>query len=391
MNNIIIEKKWMIPSLPFVWGPLESSSNGVDLPDELPFSLGVNPETGCLIQRPNNLVRYALSIAYSKGSTLSGLMDDDGIGKGYADDFINFIEKSSQELKLDDLKVLEIGCGNGYLLKCLADKGADVLGIEPGDHAQIGSKKWGVPIIQDNFPSSTINEKFDLILTFAVLEHIENPVEFLSLIKNNLSDDGILIIAVPDEGPYINSGDVSTLFHEHWSYFDKNTLLSTVRLAGYMDLKCELSGYGGSIFCSMKKSDANFELSIDDVQSAKTLANDYIDQSRKHVETFNIYVNEIYSKGETLAIYVPGRAVNALSIGNTEIGTTRFIDDNPLLVNTYFPGFDIPIENRESLISRPTDNVIIMSRTFGDKLAMELKAQMPSHVDIITIDCLLSS
>jgi len=214
-------KNWHIPSLPFVWSPLKVPTNGGDLPDRLPFSLGVEPTTGCVIQLSDEEVKSALSKAYLKGSVLSGLMDDEGIGRVYAEDFLMFIEKSVPNNKLANTKVLEIGFGNGYLLKCLYEKGAEVLRIEPGNHGQNGAERWQVPIIQDSFPSKSVSEKFDLVIAFAVLEHFENPVKFLSLIMASLSDDGIVIMAVPDEGPYIDSGDASTLFHEHWSYFAK--------------------------------------------------------------------------------------------------------------------------------------------------------------------------
>ena len=32
---------WLIPSLPFVWSPLVQPTNGGDIPDTLPFELGV--------------------------------------------------------------------------------------------------------------------------------------------------------------------------------------------------------------------------------------------------------------------------------------------------------------------------------------------------------------
>jgi SAM-dependent methyltransferase len=390
MKESITLNKWVVSSLPFVWGPLDLPVNGLGLPDALPFCLGVEPDSGCVIQLHDESVKSALSKAYLEGSVLTSNMDDQGIGRNYADDFITFIEKVAPQAELTNLKVLEIGCGNGYLLKCLSEKGVDVLGIEPGNHGQVGAKKWGVPIVQDTFPSHSVDQKFDLVIAFGVLEHVENPVEFLSLIANNLSSTGTVIMAVPDAGPCIVSGDVSTLFHEHWSYFDQNTLFNTVKLAGYSNLKCELSGYGGSIYCAMKKNIINDELSSDEVQLAIIRANNFIDQARKHVKTLSNYIKDIQDKGETLAVYVPGRVINALSIADIAFDHIRFIDDNPVLLGTYFPGINIRIESRQELLASPTDNVIIMSRTFGSKLAAELKSEMKSQTNIVTIDHVLT-
>lgn len=59
------------------------------------------------------------------------MMDDNGIGKLYADDFIKYIH---EEENIAGKKILEIGCGTGYLLYELQKEGAEVLGIEPGTY-----------------------------------------------------------------------------------------------------------------------------------------------------------------------------------------------------------------------------------------------------------------
>lgn len=252
--------RWYIESIPFVWSPLTSPSNGNAIPDRLPFVLTVDEETGLLAQESSRVVGEALDTAYVKGSFLSGLMDESGIGRNYADDFLAYILRSVDCPDLSGMRILEIGCGNGYLLKRLSELGAEVIGIEPGEHGQSVSSGWGVQIIQGYYPSDEVVGAFDLIISFAVLEHIEAPVAFLKQIKASLKDGGKVIIGVPDESEYINNGDVSTLFHEHWSYFDSQTLSCSVRLAGYRDLTIERSDFGGSLYCTMQSVDENLSL-----------------------------------------------------------------------------------------------------------------------------------
>jgi hypothetical protein len=380
---------WVIPSLPFVWRPLLRSTNDDGLPDYLPFELGMDSNTGCVIQKPNELVTSALADAYAKGSILSGLMDEDGIGQQYAEDFLAFIYRAISRQNLSDLKVLEIGCGNGYLLKRMRDSGAEVLGVEPGEHGQSGSEKWGVPIVHGTFPTPEIEGLFDLVVAFAVLEHIENPQTFLSQIKANLKPNGIVVIAVPDEGPYIDNGDISTLFHEHWSFFDEITLLTTSQLAGYNTILSTVSGFGGSIYCAMKTAG---EISMPQpkiVAASFGRAQNYIKGAHKNCDKFASYCRGILEKNRTLGIYVPGRAVNALAVSNLPLENIRFFDDNPLLAGTYFPGIDIPVESRNLLLSKPTDHVLIMSRTFGKKLAKELRRDLPRNTVVEMISEIL--
>ncbi len=58
-----------------------------------------------------------------------------------------------------------------------------------------------------------------------------------------------------------------------------------------------------------------------------------------------------------------------------------FFYDNKLLHGTYFLGLDISIEPRESLISRPPDRVLTMSRTFGRKITgVDLSTDQPIEI-----------
>ena len=81
-----------------------------------------------------------------------------------------------------------------------------------------------------------------------------------------------------------------------------------------------------------------------------------------------------------MGIYVPARAINALSIIREEIDLKgiRFFDDNPALRDTYFPGLNVPIEPAERLMEKPTDRILIMSRSFGKRIA--------KHIMSLTID-----
>jgi SAM-dependent methyltransferase len=380
---------WSIKSIPFVWSPLDTPKNGTGIPDTLPFELGVDLKTGRVLQLANDDVKSALVTAYEKGSALSGLMDDNGIGKNYAEDFLSFIFRSISKTDLSGLNVLEIGCGNGYLLKRLKDAGAEVLGVEPGNHGQQGAKKWHVPVIKGVFPNKSIQSRFDLIIAFAVLEHVENPSNFLASISKYLKPNGKIIIAVPDERPYIDNGDISTLFHEHWSFFDDVTLSNTVKMAGYMEMLSEVSSYGGSLYCAMSITQNPIELQPENVSSAVQRARNYIVRSQDNNIKFEAYCKSIAKKNETLAIYVPGRAVNALAISGTSLTNIRFIDDNPLLLGKYFPGINIPIEDRASLSANPTNNILVMSRTFGAKLVGDLKQAMPTNTNVHSISEIL--
>ncbi len=384
MRDISMLFHWDIGKLPFIWGPLSQPTNQEGMPDTLPFELGLDNKTGLMIQIPNDVVSSALSFVYSKGSTITGMMENKGIGKQYADDFLKFIYDVMKTERLDGLKILEIGCGTGYLLYRLQQIGAKCLGIEPGKHGQNGAEQYDVRVVHDFFPSKEVNDEFDIIIFYAVLEHIDNPFDFLILLKSYIKPNGIIVLAVPDCEPYIEAGDISFLLHEHWNYFTGQTLRNTLVSAGASKINIWKSGFGGALYASTKLTsgiaEADTEASSSEIENALV----FKERSKEITKKLSSFVRQIQNKEKTLAVYVPGRAVNALTISGVNLSHCRFFDDNSLLHGTYFPGISIPIEPRQNLINSPTDCVMIMSHSFGDRIAQELKSVLPSTTDIKT-------
>lgn len=384
MKNELTSVFWEVGMLPFVWKPLPRPTNGNGMPDALPFRLVMDEETGRLMQASNAAVSAALSVAYSQGSMLTGMMDKAGIGQQYAHDFLAFLKRALKRETFHGMRVLEIGCGTGYFLYTLQQHGAECLGVEPGNHGQEGARRFGVKIIQDFFPSPMIRGTFDLIILYAVLEHVENPCDFLLSVRAHTTSNSIIALSVPDCEPYIDTGDISMLCHEHWSYFSTQTLRDSLLSVNASDIHIEKSGFGGSLYAIALLTPAIGARRLDTVclETDRFLA--FKKRAEGSTNKLTSLVSQIQRDARSLAIYVPARAINSLVLSRVDLSHCGFFDDNPLLHGTYFPGIDIPIEPRRVLHESPTDVVLIMSRSFGEKIAEELGSVLPSS-SLITI------
>ncbi|MCL0107951.1 class I SAM-dependent methyltransferase [Peptococcaceae bacterium] len=100
-------------------------------------------------------------------------------------------------------KVLEIGSGKGAFAKYLNKN--EYVGIDFSKKAKEMAKKEGILIenktieefAQENF------EKFDVVCSFHVLEHVSNPKSFIEASLKVLKKRGKMIIAVPNEDSFI--------------------------------------------------------------------------------------------------------------------------------------------------------------------------------------------
>ncbi len=98
-------------------------------------------------------------------------------------------------------KMLDIGCGSGYLLKAYKEAGWDISGVDFSDlmvgkaNAMLG----GAYCVKGNAERPIFSSQgFDLITVSQVLEHLENPLEALLNWRNLLRNDGKIIVAVPN-------------------------------------------------------------------------------------------------------------------------------------------------------------------------------------------------
>jgi SAM-dependent methyltransferase len=365
MNIDTIEQLVDLGNLPFHIGLANSPSNG-DLPDTLPFVVGVQADIGLLVQAPNRTVQHYLEQAYYKGSIIGTPMDSDGFGRQYADDFLTYMARVLDFNAMDGLRVLEIGCGNGYLLHRLKELGARVLGIEPGESGQVGAQQYGIEIVRGMFPSERLGptDRFDVIIHYGVLEHVTDPRSFLATQSQYLSDSGVIFFAVPDCREYIRMSDVSMFIHEHWSYFSPSPLKALVEAVGLRLLNLEKSGFGGGLYATA--SGSGISTSIESDPNEITFFQSRVRENIERAKTFFEQAHE-----RSIGVFCPGRIINLLKL--IQPGKLpRFFDDDPNIHGKYFPPFDVSVESRAALLADPVDELVIMSRSFGSKLRTEL-------------------
>src|SRR6202142_1151262 len=251
---------WSVGELPFFFRHTETPSNAqYGLPDRLPFFLDADRETGLIKQPFNKDVETTLDLAYRQGSILSGAMDTSGIGQRYALDFLAYIEAAVPTMA--GKRMLEIGSGTGYLLSLLRDRGADVIGIEPGPQGDNTETRFGIKTVRGYFPSNQISGNFDVVIAYGVLEHLSNAGGLLREIKKQLTSQGIVILAVPNCEPYLQAGDLSCLIHEHWSYFTTESLRAVVRQESF-SVTIANAGFGGALYCSASLSGGHGWVSV---------------------------------------------------------------------------------------------------------------------------------
>lgn len=99
-------------------------------------------------------------------------------------------------------KVLDIGCGRGFLLRAFQQAGWDVTGTEMSKSAaayaceKLGLRVRVGELAELNFPENS----FDAVIMWHVLEHFPRPYEVLRQVHRVLRPGGVFLVAVPNFG-----------------------------------------------------------------------------------------------------------------------------------------------------------------------------------------------
>jgi 2-polyprenyl-3-methyl-5-hydroxy-6-metoxy-1,4-benzoquinol methylase len=92
--------------------------------------------------------------------------------------------------------ILDFGCGTGFFLKKMKENGFNIAGVEPSSIARVNAEKITSTKIYSGIDE--IEDNFDVITLWHVLEHVSNLNEVITQLKERLKKNGTLFIAVPN-------------------------------------------------------------------------------------------------------------------------------------------------------------------------------------------------
>ena len=352
-----------IDQLPFYWR-LKPRDIECLVPQRFPFEYDFEEGLQLLIQKRKPETLAHLTRIYREDANIGYLQDANEIAKPYGTDFSRFIDVALEHWGRGVKRILEIGCGGCTILENLKNRGFEVTGIDPGPLSVREGMRHGIHIVNDFFPTPNFRDPVDLIFHNDVLEHVPEPVEFLTAQKIQLEYGGLIITAVPDCCDGVNFGEISMTMHQHLNYYDLESLRNVFEAAGLEILLLEKAAYGGSIYCCARKPARalNFEM-----KTGTSKFESFLNLSRVNANLVTSEINEAFKRKETVGFYVPLRALPYLAL-NKKWTEFRFFDDTEHWYNKCFDGVGVRIENLEDLKANPVDCLFIMSITFGKRI-----------------------
>lgn len=275
-------------------------------------------------------------------------------------EFANFIQED-----IIGKNVLEISDPSAKIAKLSKDFNEWLI-IEPNpEKFEIKNVKVEKAFFDSDFK---LNKKYDVIIHSHLLEHIHDPNSFFKLCYDSLTDDGMMLLSIPDMYSIAkNNNSPNNILHfEHTYYLDSHVLNYLAGKNGFRII-AQKPFNGHSLFYKLEKSKIITKTSPEliDFKGLFNFHKKYVADIKKLLHTSD------------LKVYLFGAHVSSqfyLSNGLTENYLTGILDNSVEKQGHTLYGFNLNVSSPH-IIEKHERCIVICSHTgiYKDEIEKQLK------------------
>jgi len=331
--------------------------------------------SGCgLVQLSNSPVPYYKEVI--RAAAFSEEMKDFRIKQ-----FDSFV----QEFSLKGKKIIEIGCGRGEYLSIMRQFGVEAYGLEYSEESVMQCIENGLKVSKGFIESSDYklnHVPFDAFFILNFLEHLPDPNSTLRGICNNLTDDAVGFVEVPNFDMVLRKNLFSEFISDHLFYFTKETLNTALMLNGFEIIECNEVWYDYIISAIVRKMktiplrQGEGDMRVEKIDIAHFYK--YRERLKSEIEE---YIRRF--KDKEVAIWGAGhQALTIISLMNLA-GKIKYVVDSALFKQgKYTPATHIPIVSPDALDLDPVEAVIVMAASYSDEVARIIRQKFDRNINI---------
>lgn len=281
--------------------------------------------------------------------------------------------------------VVDIGCGRGDLLALLCERGSNRgFGFDPSyAGAPAGESDSSFSISREYFDEShaaTIQPS--LVCCRHVLEHVENPIDFLRSLRAMMakSPSSILYLEVPNGEHLFRAGGLWDYLYEHVSHFSARSLEAAFHAAGFDVLRI-CPDFGGQFLCADVRPRQTAEI-VDATQRVTANVDLDIeaaaDSLRKKLAHWRNWAAEMSSRSTPTSVWGAGsKGVMFLNLMGlcAPAPIDWIIDQNPGKHGRFISGTAQRIVGPELLLGSEVRTIVLMNGIYQDEVREQLAVQ----------------
>lgn len=286
--------------------------------------------------------------------------------------------------------VLDIGSFEGVFLNLFKKEGWTCIGVEPcQEAAKICREKYNIEVYEEMFENINFDDNmFDIIAIRHVLEHVDDPMNAIKLMKRYLKDDGIIFIEVPDISKFDSDNIADSYDFQHIYNFSSSVMKNYIFKCGLelVDTDNELP-YAGMRFICKKGIEKDI---VSDYENTKALVLNY---KKKREENLNYMASLLVEKNkqwkvENKKIFLYGAGFHTAQLfqyvmNKEDFNIVGLLDSSKDKWEKEFWGYKT--YSADKIGQLDADVIIISSYAFQDEIYNMLKRFERVGVEIVKL------
>jgi SAM-dependent methyltransferase len=371
-----------ITQMPFYWRLSDETVPFPGIAPRLDIRVVADPEYDYLKFVPSDQQWEVIDAAYRQNENIGFLNPESGQAQTYGSSFNNFLLGELQ--RAQPRQVVEIGCGAGFSIQFLAQRGFDVLGVDPSEYSLRWSERLGFRLANDFFHEGLLEHPPDFVYCNDVFEHVRDVEKFSAMVHGCLADGGTFCFATTNSTRSIELGDISMLEHQHVNMFTDRSIALILGKAGFVDINIGGGTYGNTFHVTaVKRARGLAPVSGRAALRRVLFCDGYFERAADRIRAFERY----YHEQQMTHCYVPLRGIPYLACVG-DFGKTRVFDSNVAWRHKYIDGYDLPIEGLEDIVYSPGQSFFVASLTFFNEIRAALMAKGYPEVAVKSIEAL---
>lgn len=349
-----------LQEMPFYWRLSESPTEVPGIPAHLPFRVTPNEDLDYLEYRPTDAEWDAITLAYRQNETIGFVNPQSGQIDTYGSSVNQFFHEVVAGASPS--RIYEIGCGAGFTIQFLKERGWSVTGIDPSDYSLQWSERLGFSLIQAFFAGGLLTDA-DLILCNDVFEHVRNVAQFSRDVWTSLRPGGTFCFSTTNSTQSIAIGDVSMFEHQHVNMFTARSIQLLLAAAGFSDIEVRAGSYGNTFQVVARKATAR---ALAELPAAT--CGSFAERAAERLRDFEKFYAAVSDRCQ---FYVPLRCIPYLAAVG-DFGASDLYDSNAAWRGKLIDGYTRRLKSVADLATARGEIFFVGSRTFHDQIKRTL-------------------
>jgi hypothetical protein len=283
--------------------------------------------------------------------------------------------------------VVEVGCGQADFLRRLCEAGDNRgIGYDPSYVGPDDDDR--VTVHRELYSEGTVGDtKPDFICCRHVLEHVEQPLEFLSSLRRTLDADRdcAVYFEVPSGEYQMENGVVWDMIYAHHSTFTAPSLRGLFERAGFEAVATGTAFGDQYLWIEARPAMATVTARPQEVERIRNVVERFAAGYDALIRDWNQRIDGLASADRRVVLWGAGaKGVSLLNALERTTGIGRVVDVNPRKQGSYVPGSATPVVAPDALPGYGPDVVVLANPIYRDEVRSIL-AGLGQDADIVCV------